>query len=53
MPESHSFFLYAPVVSRRRYAVVLVSTAFGFADFSGKWVLDLRASGSPHAIRSH
>ena len=28
----------------------LVSTAFGFADFSGKWVLDLRASSSPHAM---
>ena len=27
-----------------------VSTAFGFADFSGKWVLDLRASNSPHAM---
>jgi hypothetical protein len=28
----------------------LVSTAFSFADFSGKWVLDLRASSSPHAM---
>jgi hypothetical protein len=28
----------------------LVSIAFGFADFSGKWVLDLRASSSPHAM---
>jgi hypothetical protein len=28
----------------------LVSTAFGFVDFSGKWVLDLRASSSPHAM---
>ena len=28
----------------------LVSTAFGFADFSGEWVLDLRASSSPHAM---
>lgn len=28
----------------------LVSPAFGVADFSGKWVLDLRASKSPHAI---
>jgi hypothetical protein len=28
----------------------LVSPAFGFTDFSGKWVLDLRASSSPHAM---
>ena len=28
----------------------LVSTAFGFVDFSGRWVLDLRASSSPHAM---
>ena len=28
----------------------LVSTAFSFADFSGNWVLDLRASSSPHAM---
>jgi len=28
----------------------LVSTTFGFVDFSGKWVLDLRASSSPHAM---
>ena len=28
----------------------LVSPAFCVADFSGKWVLDLRASSSPHAI---
>ena len=28
----------------------LVCPAFGAADFSGKWVLDLRASSSPHAI---
>jgi hypothetical protein len=28
----------------------LVSAAFGFPDFSGKWVLDLRASSSPHAM---
>jgi hypothetical protein len=28
----------------------LVSAAFGFADFSGKWVPDLRASSSSHAM---
>jgi len=28
----------------------LVSTAFCFADFSGEWVLDLRASSSPDAM---
>jgi hypothetical protein len=28
----------------------LVSTAFGFADFGGKWVLDLGASSSPHGM---
>jgi len=30
--------------------LLLVSPAFCVADFSGKWVLDLRASSSPHAI---
>jgi hypothetical protein len=30
----------------------LVSIAFGSTDFSGKWVLDLRASDSPHAMLS-
>lgn len=30
--------------------LLLVSTASGFVDFSGKWVLDLRASSSPHAM---
>jgi hypothetical protein len=28
----------------------LVSPALGFVDFSGKWVLDLHASSSPHAM---
>jgi hypothetical protein len=30
--------------------VFLVSPTFGVTDFSGKWVLDLRASSSPHGI---
>lgn len=29
---------------------VIISPAFGVADFSGKWDLDLRASSSPHAM---
>jgi hypothetical protein len=30
--------------------MLLASTAFGFTDFSGKWVLHLRASSFPHAM---
>jgi hypothetical protein len=30
--------------------IFLVSPLFGFVDFSGKWVLDLGASSSPHAM---
>jgi len=49
-PELCASFRMRLLLAAASTLLFLVSPAFCVADFSGKWVLDLRASSSPHAI---